>query len=66
MERKLGHFGFADLYAGTRRFPDAVDELIDWSRIEQNSDVPGRRIRESKPTLICACLRFLQHGQNQR
>ena len=53
MERKLGHFGFADLYAGTRRrhphFLDAVNELLDWSRIEQKLRKKLRRTGENSP-----------------
>ena len=53
MERKLGHFGFADLYAGTRRrhphFPDAVNELLDWSGIEQKLRKKLRRTGENSP-----------------
>jgi IS5 family transposase len=39
MERKLGHFGLADFYAERRRrhpsFLDAVDKLLNWTRIER-------------------------------
>ena len=39
MERKLGHFGLADFYAEKRRrhpnFLDAVDKLLNWSRVER-------------------------------
>jgi IS5 family transposase len=40
MERKLGHFGLADFYAERRHrrrpnFLDAVDTLVNWSRVER-------------------------------
>jgi len=39
MERKLGHFGLADLFAEKRRrhpnFLDAVSQLLNWSRVER-------------------------------
>jgi IS5 family transposase len=39
MERKQGHYGFADLFAEKRRrqpnFLDAVNTLLDWSKVEK-------------------------------
>ena len=40
MERKMGHFGLADFYAEKRyrkhpNFLDAVEQLLDWPRIER-------------------------------
>jgi len=40
MERKMGHFGLADFYAEKRYrkrpgFLDAVEQLLDWTRIER-------------------------------
>ena len=51
MERKLGHFGLADLYAERRyrkhpSFLDAVEQLLDWSRIERKLKKKLRRSEE--------------------
>jgi len=50
MERKLGHFGLADYYAEKRHskhpcFLDAVEQLLDWSRIE---DKLKKKLRRSE------------------
>jgi len=52
MERKLGHFGLADLYAERRyrkhpSFLDAVEQLLDWSRIERKLKKKLRRSEEN-------------------
>ena len=46
MERKLGHFGLADLYAERRyrrhpNFLDAIDTFLGWSRIERKLNKKG-------------------------
>ena len=52
MERKQGHFGLADLYAERRyrkrhHFLDAVEHLLDWSRIERKLKKKLRRSEEN-------------------
>ena len=52
MERKLGHFGLADFYAERRHrkhpsFLDAVEQLLDWSRIERKLKKKLRRSEEN-------------------
>ena len=52
MERKLGHFVLADFYAERRyrkhpSFLDAVEQLLDWSRIECKLKKKLRRSEEN-------------------
>jgi IS5 family transposase len=52
MERKQGHFGLADFYAERRyrkhpHFLDAVEQLLDWSRIERKLKKKLRRSEEN-------------------
>lgn len=52
MERKIGHFGLADFYAERRHrkhtsFLDAVEQLLDWSRIERKLKKKLRRSEEN-------------------
>jgi len=52
MERKMGHFGLADLYAERRyrrhpHFLDAVEQVLDWSRIERKLKKKLRRSDEN-------------------
>jgi len=52
MERKLGHFGLADFYAERRHckhpgFLDAVEQLLDWTRIERKLKKKLRRSEEN-------------------
>ena len=52
MERKMGHFGLADLFAERRHrrhpnFLDAVDELLDWSKLERKLKKKLRRSEEN-------------------
>ena len=52
MERKMGHFGLADLYAERRYrkhpcFLDAVEQLLDWPHIERELKKKLRRSEEN-------------------
>ena len=52
MERKMRHFGLADLYAERRyrrrpNFLDAVDQFLDWTRIERKLKKKLRRSEEN-------------------
>jgi len=52
MERKMGHFGLADMYAERRyrrhpNFLDAIDQFLNWSRIERKLKKKLRRSEEN-------------------
>ena len=52
MEHKMGHFGLADFYAERRHskypnFLDAVEQLLNWSRIERKLKKKLRRSEEN-------------------
>ena len=53
MECQLGHFGLADFYAERRyskppSFLDAVEQVLDWSRIERKLKKKLRRSEENR------------------